>query len=205
MSRRAHVRIMPSQPKSRYQAFWFFSYFSVTSNFSHNIFNIFEPGLFLLIMKRIETIKKLKKYFDIRELVSSKVYAFLGEHCWELFDTRLLETLLVLRENILKVPIVVNTWMSGGTLSQRGYRENICNIVAEKTKSNILYISAHTLGMAVDFSSPKMTAEEMRKLINENAIKLPHQIRLEDGKKAPTWVHIDVRTDDSKIKKITIF
>lgn len=155
-------------------------------------------------MERSELITKLKKYFDIRELVSKDVYNYRRELAWSEFDTRLLETLLALRVDILKVPMVINNWKSGGSYSQRGFRENICELVAEKTKAGKLYMTAHN-GMAVDFTSPKMTPDEIRKVIAANAAKLPHKIRLETSKGAPTWVHIDVRADDFSTAKISWF
>lgn len=155
-------------------------------------------------MTRKQIIKELKKYFDIRELVSPDVYKFRGELAWGEFDTRLLETLLALRKDILKVPIVVNNWASGGKITQRGFRENICQLIKEKTLEGKIYMTPH-VGMAVDFSSPKMSADEMREKITANAAKLPHPIRLEKKDKAPTWVHTDVRVDDSKTAKIQWF
>ena len=143
-------------------------------------------------MTRENTIKELRKYFDIRELVSKAVYVKFGEGAWRLFDTRLLETLLALRVDILKVPLVCNNWKSGGSLQQRGFRENTSAIVSDKTKENKMYLSAHTVGQAVDLSSSKMTADIMRNLIVQMKNKLPHKVRIEKAENAPTWLHIDV-------------
>jgi hypothetical protein len=150
-------------------------------------------------MERKEVIQKLKKYFNIKELVSRKVFGIRGELAWGEFDSRLLETILVIRRDILKVPMVVNNWSSGGSFEQRGFRENLSAVVKQKTDEGILYMSAHN-GKAIDFSSPKMTADEMRTKIVENQNKLPYPIRLEKKELAPTWVHIDVRVDDLNCK-----
>ena len=150
-------------------------------------------------MERKEVIQKLKKYFSIKELVSRKVFGIRGELAWGEFDTRLLETILVIRRDILKVPLVVNNWSSGGSLEQRGYRENLSDIVKKKTLAGILYMLAHN-GKALDFSSPQMTADQMRDAIVKNANKLPHPIRMERREQAPTWVHVDVRVDDLNCK-----
>ena len=155
-------------------------------------------------MNRRELINQFKKYFNIKELVSMRVYKARGELAWGEFDTRLLEVMLVIRRDILKVPIVVNNWANGGKLEQRGYRENLCEIVKQKTNSNILYMLSHN-GKAIDFSSPKLTADQMRNLIVQNASKLPHPIRLEKSENAPTWVHLDVRVDDFSNNLITWF
>lgn len=154
-------------------------------------------------MTREETITALKKYFDIRELVDSNVFARFGQTAWKVFDTRLLETLLVLRTEILKVPLVCNNWHKGGAYSQRGFRCNISPLVADKTKAGKLYITAHSIGQGVDLSSPKMTADAMRTRLEEMKAKLPYPIRYENGNDAPTWLHVDVMTDTKN--KLTVF
>lgn len=156
-------------------------------------------------MERAELIKAFKKYFGIKELVSKRVFEKRGELAWGEFDTRLLEVVLVIRRDILKVPLIVNNWANGGQYQQRGYRENLCEIVKKKTDAGVLYMMAHN-GKALDFSSPKMTADEMRDAIVKDADKLPYPIRMEKKEQAPTWVHVDVRVDDLNCKdKITWF
>lgn len=152
-------------------------------------------------MIRIETINRLKKYFDIRELVSKDVYNKFGQNAWKVFDTRLLETLLFIREQ-LAVPIIVNNWKAGGQYSQRGFRENTAELVKSKTIAGRLYLSAHNIGCAVDFHSPKKSPDTIRKEIGRMAIALPHPIRLENANDAPTWVHIDVMVNDGDSTKI---
>lgn len=149
--------------------------------------------------------EELMKYFDIRELVSRRVYERLKEDAWRLFDPLLLTTLLALRRDILKVPLVCNNWAKGGKLEQRGYRENVSPMARAKTDIDILYLSTHTLGMAVDLSSGKMTANQMREAILANQDKLPCPIRMEDGASAPTWLHIDVSVPPSQTAKVYVF
>ena len=156
-------------------------------------------------MTKDEAIKALQKYFDIRELVDKSVFDRFGINAWQIFDTELLITILKLRTDILRVPLVCNNWTSGGSYSQRGFRPNISQIVSEKTKQGKLYVSAHTIGKGVDLSSPKMTADEMRETIVKNARLLPYRIRLENGKDAPTWLHIDTMTKIGGMDKITWF
>lgn len=156
-------------------------------------------------MKRKDIISRLKKYFDIRELVSKDVYNKFGQTAWRVFSTELLETLLVLRTDILKVPLVCNNWKAGGEFTQRGFRENISTIVRNKTIANSLYLSAHTIGKAVDLSSGKMSANEMRHTIAANAAKLPYKVRIESEQNAPTWLHIDTMTDDDTNSIISWF
>lgn len=54
-------------------------------------------------------IEELKKYFNIKELVCPHVYDKFGERAWIFLDTMALRMLLVLRRDILKVPLVCNT------------------------------------------------------------------------------------------------
>ena len=156
-------------------------------------------------MTRATIISELKKYFSIEELVSKAVFDKYGQMAWQMFDTELLGVLLVLRTNILCVPLVCNNWKSGGKYTQRGLRENTAPIVADKTSKGQLYMSAHCLGKAVDLSSNKMTANEMRTLIFALKDKLPCKVRVENGVDAPTWLHIDVMADYSNKDKVQIF
>lgn len=145
-------------------------------------------------MDRQEIIKELKKYFDIKELVCNHIYDKFKSQSWMFLSTPLLHTLLVLRTDILNMPMVVNT----SNLKQRGMRCNMCPIVKGKTKA---YISAHVTGNGIDFSSNQKTAEEIRQIIKSNQSKLPYNIRLEEG---VNWVHIDVY-DAGFYNKITTF
>lgn len=144
-------------------------------------------------MSKSDLITQLKKYFKIQEFVDKATYDKWGENAWNFFDDRLLETILVLRRDILKVPLVINDWSWGGKNSQRGLRTNLSPLVKAKTDAGVLYLSAHLRGCAVDFVSSKMTAEQMRTLIKANVSKLPYFIRLEVGEKV-TWVHVDTMT-----------
>ena len=148
-------------------------------------------------MNRDEIIEELKKYFNIKELVCPHVFKKHGERSWMFLSTLYLHTLLVLRTKILKVPLVCNTKM----LTQRGLRCNLCDIVQEKTDADIVYLSAHHLGIGGDLSSPEMTAEEMRRKIEDNSDLLPYPIRMEKG---VNWLHIDCY-DTGTPNKITYF
>ena len=86
-------------------------------------------------------------------------------------------------------------------LTQRGLRCNLCDIVQEKTDADIVYLSAHHLGIGGDLSSPEMTAEEMIRKIEDNSDLLPYPIRMEKG---VNWLHIDCY-DTGTPNKITYF
>lgn len=149
-------------------------------------------------MTRQEIISSLKKYFKITELVCPHVFKKHGERSWKFLVTIYLHTLLVLRRDILQVPLVCNT----ATLTQRGLRCNLCDIVKENTEDDIVYLSAHHLGIGGDLSSPEMTAEEMRQKIEEKQDLLPYPVRIE---LKVNWLHIDCYDDIDNDNKITYF
>ena len=111
-------------------------------------------------MERKDIIKELSQYFSIVELVGPQEYGRDKDLCWRYLRTELLHTILVLRKDILKTPMTVNTWKSGGRFDERWFRNNISDIVKSKTVSGSLYISPHMLGAAIDFDAKGMTAEE---------------------------------------------
>lgn len=150
-------------------------------------------------MTRREIITELKKYFDIRELVCPHCYKVWGEESWLYLSTPYLHTLLVLRTNILKVPMIMNDYLFGGKHTQRGLRCNLCQIVKNKSYANVLYVSPHCHGKGGDAVFGKksgMTAEKARQLIIENQDILPYNIRIE---KDVSWLHWDCYDKEVKV------
>lgn len=141
----------------------------------------------------------IQNYFAISELVSKNVASKFGNTAWSFFDPRILDVLLWLRQG-LGIPLVCNT----SSLQQRGLRENTSQLVSDKTRKGLLYLSAHTRGQALDLSSGKMTAKDIRCWIRANIASCPHPIRIEDDRSAPTWVHIDVcNTSEFKLQQFS--
>jgi hypothetical protein len=149
---------------------------------------------------RRDIIKELKQYFDIKELVCPHTYKKFGEISWQFFDSEFLENLLILRRDVLKVPLSCNDWSKGGQFSQRGFRCNICQLVKSKTLNNQIYLSAHCNGAGADFSSSKMSAKQMRELIKENQHLFTVPVRVE---RDVSWLHFDIY--DSGDNKYTEF
>ena len=143
-------------------------------------------------MNREQIIRELHDYFQIAELVCPHTHSAWGERAWQFLDTDYLHCLLIIRRDILKVPMVCNT----KTSTQRGLRCNRCDLVKEKSK---VYLSSHILGKAGDFTCTGMTAQKARSLIREKANLLPCNIRLEDG---VTWLHFDVLTQYGITQKV---
>lgn len=132
-------------------------------------------------MTRDEIIRELHDYFQLSELVCRHTHSKWGERAWQFLDTDYLHALLVIRRDILKLPMVCNH----PGANQRGLRCNRCELVQEKDS---VYLSSHVLGKAGDFSVKGITAQEARSLIRNNSHLLPCNIRLEGG---VSWLHID--------------
>ena len=133
-------------------------------------------------MTRQEILDAIRPYFSVDELVCNHTFAKWGEQSWQFLDTDYLHCLLVIRRDILKKPM----WCNSTQKKQRGLRCNRCEMVRGKTS---VYLSAHILGKAGDFSVTGMTAEAARDLIRKNADLLPCNIRIERG---VSWLHFDV-------------
>lgn len=144
---------------------------------------------------RNEIIEELQKYFQISELVCDHTFSKYGERAWQFLDTDFLHVLLIIRRDILQVPMVCNH--SGAT--QRGLRCNMCELVKEKKG---IYLSSHILGKAGDFTCKGLTAQQARERIRDNAHLLPCNIRLEDK---VTWLHVDVLPQFGIDKKVYFF
>lgn len=145
-------------------------------------------------MTRNELIKKVKENFQLKELVCPHCVKTYGDKAWQFLSTELLSTIYVLRNEVIKKPMIIN---NGTTFTQRGLRCNMCQLVKSKTKP---YMSAHALGKAIDFHVNGMSAEEIRQLIKDNIDKFEYPIRLEEG---VSWCHCDVYTLDSDKKLVT--
>lgn len=149
------------------------------------------------------------KYFSVKEIVSDEVFEqyggrgdyFILSH----FDPRLLEVMVWLREALAK-PITINNWGWGGSLSQRGLRDNLQDLVQKRTKKGRAYLSGHALGMAFDFDVEGLTAEGVRGWLVKESENCPHPIRLENklNGKQISWVHLDVKYDP-KNPKVYLF
>lgn len=131
----------------------------------------------------------------VKEIVCPHVYAKWGDKAIRFIDPQLREVLNIIRNKILKRPIRIN---NGSSLTQRGLRCNLCQLVADKTRAGKIYLSAHNLGKGTDFDCPGLTVQQVHDLIKKNAKLLPCKIRLESPIDSPSWTHVDVITEDQK-------
>lgn len=137
-------------------------------------------------MTRNELISALKKNFKIQELVCPHCYNKFGEGSWQFLSTEILSTLYTLRYEIFKKPIIINTYYQNGCYDERGLRCNMCDIVKDKKS---VYLSAHLLGLAIDFNVQGLESNIVATTIKSNVHKFKYPIRLE--KNTQGWTHID--------------
>lgn len=131
----------------------------------------------------------------VKEIVCPHVWAKYGDNAIRFIDPMLIQVLDVIRNKIIKSPMLIN---NGKTLTQRGLRCNLCQLVEDKTKGGKLYLSAHSMGKACDFSCKGRTVEQIHELIMRNANILPCKIRLESVIDSPNWCHVDIMTHGQK-------
>lgn len=134
--------------------------------------------------------------FSIEELVCDHALKkYKEDFLWSILDDKFKVTIDVIRD-LLGKPMLCNY----GDFHQRGLRCNMCDIV--KSKKSV-YMSAHCLGKAGDFTITGMSAEEARNIIIANKNVLPYPIRLEhlQNGKPISWLHVDVYEplDGSKV------
>lgn len=133
-------------------------------------------------MTRDKIIRELHKFFQVHELVCEHTFSKWGERSWQFLDTAFLHNLLVIRRDILQLPMICNH----DGADQRGLRCNMCSLVFDKTG---VYLSSHILGKAGDFTVKGITAQEARSRIRNMAHLLPYPLRMEGG---VSWLHFDV-------------
>jgi hypothetical protein len=138
--------------------------------------------------EREKIISDLSPYFKVKELVCEHTFAKYGERSWDFLDTDYLKVLLLLRREIFRRPMFCNF----GSYHQRGLRCNRCQLVRSKEG---VYLSAHVLGKAGDFTIQDLTSNAARMLVRNNANRFPVPVRIERN---VNWLHIDVRPDGSK-------
>jgi hypothetical protein len=134
---------------------------------------------------------KLKcKWFKLYELLPPEIYCD-EDHGWDMLCDRLKQTIDYCRE-LFNAPLVINDWKNKGHRQNCGFRTKTCAVGAK--------FSAHKQGMAADIICSRLSAAQMRKILHDNADKLPFKVRLEAN---VSWLHIDVRTDGQteKIKE----
>lgn len=142
---------------------------------------------------------KISKNFIIQEFVPKQTFEHFGESSVWLIDPKLINLMQQIRDYFGK-SITINNWHSGGNFNYRGFRDDSFyyqwdnNLSAYKSKSKGKF-SQHRMGRAVDFNIDGITPDEVRAefMKNESQWLEMGLTTIEDGKFAPTWVHLDIR------------
>jgi len=126
--------------------------------------------------------------FNIKELVSKKVYSSQGIFALGLIRPTLIRAIHFLRV-YFETTIYVNTWAyqnGPGNFEQRCHRE-IDAIGAR--------YSRHKYGMAVDFNVRNMASDRVYDHIldNQSDFLFAGFTTIEDKRDATTWTHLDIR------------
>lgn len=128
------------------------------------------------------------KHFELYELVPRETLEALGERAWELLDVRMLVTLDELRDAL--GPCIVNDWRGGGRYNESGLR-------SFETPTGAKH-SQHRFGRAADCKFAQVTPREAFEYIRARAAHFPYLTTLEDVEFTPTWLHFDVRLNQSE-------
>ena len=127
------------------------------------------------------------KHFIIQQLVPPEIYTSRGEGAWELLDSNLLIVLDQLYETFGR--ITINNWHSGGQYKESGLR-----LWASTTGAAF---SQHKYGRAADCKPLDITVKQLYEGIIANQAQFPLLTTLENNAATPTWVHVDVRNNQT--------
>lgn len=139
------------------------------------------------------------KYFKIQELVCPHVYEKYGDKSWEFFNEEFLKDLDIVRE-VLRVPIIINNWSTGGKYRESGNRCQFCSIVAKKIVNKELNMSMHNLYQAFDLKPKGLEIKKAVEIIMDNVHRFRAIKRIENPDYTPTWLHIDAKGHNKGIK-----
>ena len=137
------------------------------------------------------------KHFIIQELVPPETYKAMGEQAWQLIDEPMITLLDALREHFGK-PIIINNWHTGGPYRYRGFRPKGCKEGLPTSQHYTKPINA------VDFDVLGLTDAEVKAEILKHEAKFMALgiTRMESGKVASTWTHIDRKRTGWKTIKV---
>lgn len=130
---------------------------------------------------------QLTKNFILQEFVSKQTYQQFGERSVQFLDMRMVQLAQFYADYFGK-RIIVNNWNTGGTFSERGFRDPVtCMLGAPR--------SQHKFGRAFDCNVDGMSVAEVYTAIINNQKKFYDAgLRcLEDIQFTTGWIHSDSR------------
>jgi len=129
--------------------------------------------------------QKISPHFYYHEFFSRGIWQSKNEiQLRKLVDERLIVIMEKIRIS-LNEPVYINNWKWNGNSQYRGFRP--------QSHSSVRY-SQHKFGRGIDFHVRNLTADEVRQYIlnHEQEYMDLGVTRMEDGRDAPTWVHLDL-------------
>lgn len=130
---------------------------------------------------------KVSPHFRIEEFIPEQIYKTYGDKSIWFVDIRLIEGMEWLR-TYFNASIIINTWHTGGTFQNRGFRSPQATVGAR--------LSQHKFGRACDFNVSGLTVPQTYNAIVadwDTIRKHTFFTTLEDVADTPTWIHIDGR------------
>lgn len=135
------------------------------------------------LVESSEWLTRMKRHFDLCELVTPERFKARGEKSWNDLSPDLLKATVLLREDYGH-PISINDWKRGRT--KCGLRDD--NKIGAK-------YSGHLLGLCFDYHCSNLPL--LRSLIVDNYERYGFT-EIETESLTPTWVHGSVRPTYSK-------
>jgi hypothetical protein len=125
------------------------------------------------------------KHFEVHELVPKYLYRVYKDKAWKFIDSRLIETIDILKEHFNLGTMTINNYYWGGDREWSGLRTPKSDYYSET--------SQHSFGRAIDAVFSHYSASEVRNYIIDNPDKFPYIKGIELG---VDWLHIDIRNED---------
>jgi len=134
----------------------------------------------------VDPTTKISTHFEYHEFFSSGLLYNQSESFMrKLLDPRLVPLMELIRSTFDN-PVYCNNWYWGGNMMYRGFRP-------WTTPFGVPY-SQHKFGRAMDFNVKDITPDEVRSyILNHQSMFMNAGLtRIEDGRDATTWVHVDL-------------
>lgn len=162
---------------------------------------------------------KVSQNFDIREFVSKETWDKWGERSIQFLTKSVIALAQYYSQffniyftkkdpNVVKVKVVINDWLYGGSKQQRGYRNPAQYAKGGQFEKTPLSESQHRRGNAFDCDiilvykdgrEVEVSQAELHQIIKANWLEFKNNglTTIEALEDAPTWLHSDCRNTNS--------
>ncbi len=129
------------------------------------------------------------KHFRIEELVPKHIFAAKGDKAWQTIDSRVIETIDLIKDRFPNGTMIINNWFWGGEREWSGLRTS--------DSPYFSWTSQHTFGRAIDSVFSHYNIQDIRQDIIDNPEIYIHVKGIELD---VDWLHIDVRNNDTLLQ-----